>query len=35
MAPHPLRYVKTIDVLPWQHIIIFEKKTDKDEAPGK
>jgi ubiquinone/menaquinone biosynthesis C-methylase UbiE len=25
MAPHPLRYVKTLDVLPWQHIIVFEK----------
>jgi protein-L-isoaspartate O-methyltransferase len=26
MRPHPLKYVKTIDVLPQQHIIIFEKK---------
>ena len=26
MAEFPLRYVKTIDVLPWQHVIIFEKK---------
>src|SRR3954464_13589736 len=34
MAPHPLRFVKTIDTLPWQHIIIFEKKGEKDE-PGK
>lgn len=25
MAPHPLRHVKTLDVLPWQHIILFEK----------
>ena len=31
MAPHPLRYVKTLDGLPWQHIIIFEKKADKEE----
>ena len=26
MAPHPLKHVKTLDVLPWQHIIVFEKK---------
>jgi SAM-dependent methyltransferase len=32
MAPHPLRYVKTLDGLPWQHIIIFEKKADKEET---
>ncbi len=25
MAPHPLRYVETLNHLPWQHIIIFEK----------
>src|SRR5947209_14417929 len=25
MGPHPLKHLKTIDVLPWQHIIIFEK----------
>ena len=25
MTPHPLRHVKTIDILPWQHIILFEK----------
>jgi ubiquinone/menaquinone biosynthesis C-methylase UbiE len=31
MAPHPLRYVKTLDDLPWQHVIIFEKKADKEE----
>ena len=35
MGPHPLRYVKTVDDLPWQHVIIFEKKADKDEAPAK
>ncbi len=33
MGIFPLRHVKTIDVLPWQHIIIFEKKADKE--PGK
>ena len=26
MADFPLRYVQTIDVLPWRHVIIFEKK---------
>ena len=26
MADFPLTYVKTIDVLPWQHVLIFEKK---------
>jgi protein-L-isoaspartate O-methyltransferase len=33
MAPHPLKHVKTINVLPWQHIIVFEKKTQ--EKPEK
>jgi ubiquinone/menaquinone biosynthesis C-methylase UbiE len=28
MGPHPLRHLKTIDVLPWQHIIIFEKNKE-------
>jgi ubiquinone/menaquinone biosynthesis C-methylase UbiE len=31
MAPHPLKHVKTLNDLPWQHIIIFEKKADKEE----
>jgi ubiquinone/menaquinone biosynthesis C-methylase UbiE len=31
MAPHPLQHVKTIESLPWQHVIIFEKKTKKTE----
>jgi ubiquinone/menaquinone biosynthesis C-methylase UbiE len=32
MGNHPvLKYTKTIDVLPWQHIIIFEKKAEKAE----
>ena len=25
MAIHPLKHVKTLDVLPWQHVIIFER----------
>jgi precorrin-6B methylase 2 len=28
MAPHPLRHAKTLDVLPWQHVIIFQKRPD-------
>lgn len=28
MEPHPLRHLTTIDILPWQHIIIFEKKKE-------
>lgn len=31
MAPHKLKHVKTIESLPWQHVIIFEKKADKKE----
>jgi precorrin-6B methylase 2 len=31
MEPFPLRHVRTLNVLPWQHIIIFEKKV----ATGK
>jgi ubiquinone/menaquinone biosynthesis C-methylase UbiE len=30
MALHSLKHVKTVDVLPWQHIIIFEKKANND-----
>jgi hypothetical protein len=26
MAPFPLRHVKTIEDLPWQHVIVFEKE---------
>jgi ubiquinone/menaquinone biosynthesis C-methylase UbiE len=33
MTPFPLKYVKTIDVLPWQHIIIFEKVAKADQRP--
>ena len=29
MEPHPLRHVRTLDVLPWQHIIIFTKMEAK------
>jgi protein-L-isoaspartate O-methyltransferase len=28
MAPHPLKWVGTSEVLPWQHIITFEKKKE-------
>jgi len=27
MQPHGMKHVKTVDTLPWQHIIIFEKKA--------
>jgi ubiquinone/menaquinone biosynthesis C-methylase UbiE len=26
MALHPLKHVKTIETLPWQHVIIFERE---------
>lgn len=29
MEPHPLKHVETNGVLPWQHIVIFEKKADR------
>jgi ubiquinone/menaquinone biosynthesis C-methylase UbiE len=35
MAPHPLKHVKTIRSLPWQHVIVFEKKKDKKEEKEK
>jgi ubiquinone/menaquinone biosynthesis C-methylase UbiE len=31
MEPHPLEHVKTIETLPWQHVIVFKKKADKGE----
>ncbi len=31
MAQHPLKHVKTMEALPWQHVIIFEKKDEKDD----
>jgi ubiquinone/menaquinone biosynthesis C-methylase UbiE len=35
MELYPLRHVKTHETLPWQHIIVFEKKAEpgKDEKP--
>src|SRR5262249_29150177 len=27
MSIHPLTHVKTVEILPWQHIIIFQKKV--------
>jgi protein-L-isoaspartate O-methyltransferase len=34
MKPHPLKHVKTITSLPWQHVILFEKKASEgDKAP--
>jgi SAM-dependent methyltransferase len=36
MKPHPLKHVKTIKTLPWQHVILFEKKSAGKEArPAK
>jgi protein-L-isoaspartate O-methyltransferase len=36
MEPHPLKHAKTVNSLPWQHVIIFEKKpADKEEKPAK
>jgi SAM-dependent methyltransferase len=32
MEPHPLRWDKTIDILPRQHIIVFHKKTEEDKG---
>lgn len=29
MAPHRLKHVKTLEALPWQHVIIFEKKGER------
>jgi ubiquinone/menaquinone biosynthesis C-methylase UbiE len=26
MAPHPLKFAEAVEVLPWQHIIIFQKR---------
>lgn len=33
MAVHPLRHVETSDILPRQHIIVFEKKAEKKDKP--
>lgn len=32
MTPHPLKHVKTIKSLPWQHVIFFEKEAIRVEA---
>jgi protein-L-isoaspartate O-methyltransferase len=34
MSPFPLRHAETIEVLPWQHVVVFEK-TDKTEGHKK
>jgi ubiquinone/menaquinone biosynthesis C-methylase UbiE len=34
MGPHPLRHVKTLEDLPWQHVIVFEKKAP-EAKPAK
>ena len=26
MAPHALQWEKTIEVLPWQHVLVFRKR---------
>jgi ubiquinone/menaquinone biosynthesis C-methylase UbiE len=31
MEPHALVYVQTLDVLPWQHIVVFKKKAAREE----
>jgi len=31
MEPHPLKHVITVKSLPWQHVIIFEKKGAKEK----
>ena len=33
MAAHPLRHVETSDILPRQHILVFEKKAEKKDKP--
>jgi ubiquinone/menaquinone biosynthesis C-methylase UbiE len=35
MAPHPLEHVKTVNSLPWQHVIILKKKADRAEDSEK
>jgi ubiquinone/menaquinone biosynthesis C-methylase UbiE len=31
MEPHPLRLARTVDSLPWQHVIVFEKKKQAND----
>lgn len=33
MEPHSLRHVQTLGELPWQHVIIFEKKAEPRPEP--
>ncbi len=33
MEPHDLEWDSTLDILPWQHIIVFRKKQPKELAP--
>ena len=33
MSTHPLKHVETIKTLPWQHIIVFEKKKEEPKKP--
>jgi ubiquinone/menaquinone biosynthesis C-methylase UbiE len=33
MSIHPLKHVETIATLPWQHIIVFEKKKEEPKKP--
>src|SRR5205085_4301354 len=33
MSNHPIKHVETIKTLPWQHIIVFEKKKDEPKKP--
>jgi len=35
MEPHPLRHVETVNTLPWQHVIIFEKKEAEAKKTGE
>jgi hypothetical protein len=33
MQSHPLRWIRTVEDMPWQHIIVFEK-IDRPGAKG-
>jgi hypothetical protein len=33
MEPFPLHHVETLNHLPWQHVIIFEKKAAEKKQP--
>jgi ubiquinone/menaquinone biosynthesis C-methylase UbiE len=35
MADFPLRHVRTLGHLPWQHVIIYEKRAEKDTEPRR